>query len=106
MEMKNKFCKIFGHKFELSPVLLSFQFVPSLDGENWEKITFSADTTYCARCGYVPCIPDVVIGTEDSHMGFTGYWQVGDLTLYGPTDNLVSKWGGLGERPAQFFPGK
>ena len=80
-------CKIFGHIYSETPIVLSLRIMP--EGGQWQEITHAAQTTICRRCGFLPVRPEVVIGTQNANVGFTPNYSVDGFGIFLGEENVL-----------------
>jgi len=81
--MKNLICKIKGHKYTTTPMVLSFNFTNSGD-DVWREITMVQNTTICSRCGMLPAIPEVNIGDKNTGIKYAATFSIDNLRMHYP----------------------
>ena len=94
-------CKLFGHLYVETPIVLSLRIMP--EGGQWQEIAHSAQTTVCRRCGFLPVMPEIVVGTQDAHVAFTPRYSIEGLGVLLGQD-YVKNIEGLVRPSAPDFP--
>ena len=74
------------------------------EGGQWQEITHSAQTTICRRCGSVPVMPEIVVGTQFAHVAFTPNYSIEGLGVLLGQDYVKNIEGLVRPSKAPDFP--
>ena len=77
--MNSILCKLFGHLYVEKPITLALKIMP--EGGQWHEITHSAKTTICRRCGFLPVMPEIVVGTQSANVTHTANYSIENVRV-------------------------